>query len=91
MLLGGDGWDVPRNSQGVALIGDPRDDVHLFINQLHVALLHARNGLVGRLRADGECGPGAGSDEAGPERTVLLRQRQEVQEVLRSLAAIRGV
>jgi hypothetical protein len=27
--------------------------VHLFINQLHVALLHAQNGLVGRLRADG--------------------------------------
>jgi hypothetical protein len=53
MLLGTDGWDVPRNSQGVALIGDPRDDVHLFINQLHVALLHAHNGLVGRLRADG--------------------------------------
>ena len=53
LLLGADGGDVPRNSQGVALIGDPRDDVHLLINQLHVALLHAHNGLVERLRADG--------------------------------------
>jgi hypothetical protein len=25
-----DGEDVPRNPQGVALIGDPRNDVHLF-------------------------------------------------------------
>ena len=29
-LLGPDGGDVPRNQQGVALIGDPRNDVHLF-------------------------------------------------------------
>jgi hypothetical protein len=53
LLLGPDGWDVPRNSQGVALIGDPRNDVHLFVNRLHVALLHAHNGLVVRLREDG--------------------------------------
>ena len=52
-LLGPDGWDVPRNSQGVALIGDPRNDVHRFANRLHVALLHAHNGLVRRLREDG--------------------------------------
>lgn len=48
------GWDVPRNSQGVALIGDPRNDVHLFINQLHVVLLHAHNGIVARLRERGD-------------------------------------
>ena len=35
-LLDGDG-DVPRNAQGIALIGDPRNDVHVFITQLHVA------------------------------------------------------
>jgi len=45
--------DVPRNSQGVALIGDPRNDVHLFVNQLHVAMLKLHNGLVDHLRADG--------------------------------------
>ena len=57
LLLGQDDagrpLDLPRNRQGVALIGDPRNDVHLVMNQLHVAMLHLHNGLVDRLRADG--------------------------------------
>jgi Animal haem peroxidase len=52
-LLGPDGRDVPRNHQGVALIGDPRDDVHLFALTLHVALLHAHNRIVDLLRGSG--------------------------------------
>jgi hypothetical protein len=52
-LLGPDGRDVPRNQQGVALIGDPRNDVHLFTLTLHVALLHAHNRAVDLLRAEG--------------------------------------
>jgi hypothetical protein len=52
-LLGPDGGDVPRNQQGVALIGDPRNDVHLFVQSLHVALLHAHNRIVDRLRENG--------------------------------------
>jgi hypothetical protein len=52
-LIADDGWDVPRNSQGVAFIGDPRNDVHLFVNQLHVAMLHAHNGIVRLLREQG--------------------------------------
>lgn len=52
-LLGPDGGDVPRNQQGVALIGDPRNDVHLFALTLHVALLRAHNHIVDLLRADG--------------------------------------
>jgi hypothetical protein len=52
LLTGPDGWDVPRNSESVALISDPRNDVHRFINRLHVALLHAHNGIVARLRED---------------------------------------
>jgi len=52
-LLGPDGGDVPRNQQGVALIGDPRNDVHLFALSLHVALLHAHNGIVDLLRDNG--------------------------------------
>ncbi|HEX5201917.1 MAG TPA: peroxidase family protein [Actinoplanes sp.] len=52
-LLGPDGGDVPRNQQGTALIGDPRNDVHLFSLSLHVALLRAHNEIVDRLRADG--------------------------------------
>ena len=45
--------DLPRNPQGVALVGDPRNDVHLLMSQLHVAMLHHHNGLVDRLRSDG--------------------------------------
>jgi len=45
--------DLPRNPQGVALVGDPRNDVHLLMSQLHVAVLHLHNGLVDRLRSDG--------------------------------------
>src|ERR687888_104645 len=51
-LLAGDG-DVPRNAQGTALVGDPRNDVHVFISQLHLGLLRAHNRLVDRLREDG--------------------------------------
>ena len=55
-LIADSGWDVPRNGQGVALIGDPRNDLHLFVNQLHVALLHAHNGVVRRLHETGTAG-----------------------------------
>lgn len=53
LLLGVGGIDVPRNAEGVALLGDPRNDVHLFVNQLHVAFLRLHNLLVDRLRAGG--------------------------------------
>jgi len=53
MLLAVGGRDVPRNQQGIALISDPRNDVHAFMTGLQVALIHAHNRLVDRLRADG--------------------------------------
>lgn len=52
-LTADNGWDVPRNSQGVALVGDPREDVHLFVNQLHVTMLLAHNAIVRLLRDRG--------------------------------------
>jgi hypothetical protein len=57
LLIGRHAGDVPRNAQGIALIGDPRNDVHLFVNQLQVALIHAHNLLVERLREEGEPEP----------------------------------
>jgi hypothetical protein len=45
--------DLPRNSQGIALIGDPRNDVHLPISQLHVAYLKFHNAVVDWLRREG--------------------------------------
>ncbi|MEV4262790.1 peroxidase family protein [Kribbella sp. NPDC049584] len=52
-LLSPDGYDVPRNQQGIALIGDPRNDVHIFTLSLHVALLHSHNRIVDHLRTNG--------------------------------------
>ena len=53
LLLGASGIDVPRNQEGIALVGDPRNDVHLFVNQIQVAFIRLHNRLVTRLRADG--------------------------------------
>ena len=39
-------FDVPRNSQGVALIGDPRNDENLIVSQLQVAFLMFHNAAV---------------------------------------------
>jgi Animal haem peroxidase len=57
LLLGrneaGEEADLPRNDEGIALIGDPRNDVHLFMSQLHLALLKLHNCVVDHLRAKG--------------------------------------
>src|SRR3954454_16223211 len=53
LLLSADGSDVPRNYEGIALIGDPRNDVHLFTSQMAVAFIKLHNRLVDRLREDG--------------------------------------
>ena len=44
--LGGTRSDLPRNSQNVALIGDPRNDENLIVSQLHLALLRFHNRVV---------------------------------------------
>jgi len=60
--------DLPRNPEGIALIGDPRNDVHLFMSQLHVAMLRVHNGLVDTLR-DGGAPPAKAFAEARRETT----------------------
>jgi hypothetical protein len=52
-LLGPTEGDVPRNPQGVALIGDPRNDSHAIALALHIALLQAHNTIVDLLRVNG--------------------------------------
>ena len=42
--------DLPRNDQGRALIGDPRNDVHVIISQLSLAFLRFHNAVVDHLR-----------------------------------------
>lgn len=53
LLLGPGGSDLPRNHEGIALVGDPRNDVQLFTSQLSVAFVRLHNRLVDRLRDDG--------------------------------------
>jgi hypothetical protein len=53
LLIGSNGsetGDLPRNQQRIAIIGDPRNDTHLFVSQLHLAFLHFHNRMVDRLR-----------------------------------------
>jgi hypothetical protein len=45
--------DLPRNSQGIALIGDPRDDQHVIISQMHLAFLKFHNRVIDLLREQG--------------------------------------
>lgn len=39
-------YDLPRNSQGVPLMGDARNDENLVLSQLHVAMLRFHNACV---------------------------------------------
>ena len=52
--------DLPRNSQMVALIGDPRDDENLIIGQLQLAFLKFHNHVVDYVEGElGVTGPSA--------------------------------
>jgi Animal haem peroxidase len=74
LLLSPHGNDVPRNLEGIALIGDPRNDVHLFTSQMTVAFIALHNRLVDRLRAD-ETAEDASFEEA---RRAATRHYQHV-------------
>src|SRR5215203_3170460 len=41
--------DLPRNAQGRALIGDPRNDEHAIIAQLHLLFIRFHNAVVDQL------------------------------------------
>jgi hypothetical protein len=49
--------DLPRNSQGRAMIGDMRNDENAIVSQLQLAFLLAHNALVDRARALGKHDP----------------------------------
>ena len=59
--------DLPRNSQGRALIGDMRNDENSMVSQLQLAFLLAHNELVERARAAGA------ADDVGTARKSLTR------------------
>jgi hypothetical protein len=43
--------DLPRNAQGVAILGDPRNDENIMLSQLHAAFLKFHNAAVDWVRA----------------------------------------
>jgi hypothetical protein len=49
---GVDRFDLPRNSQRVALVGDPRNDENLIVSQLHLAFARFHNRVVADVTAN---------------------------------------
>lgn len=45
-------FDLPRNSQSTALLGDPRNDENLIVSQLHMSMLKFHNAVVDHVKAD---------------------------------------
>src|SRR4051794_15194769 len=52
-LLGLRGEDLQRNVEDTAAIGDPRNDSHMLMSQLHLAMLKAHNSFVDEARIAG--------------------------------------
>jgi len=65
-LLGLDRANVQRNAEGIAVIGDPRNDSHMLISQLHLAMLKSHNVFVDEARLAGAAN-GRVFDEAARE------------------------
>jgi hypothetical protein len=72
MLVGrhDDEDDLPRNSQDIALIGDPRNDENTFVSQWQLTMLKFHNAVV-----DLVAGPGGSSLKQGSENTFECAQR----------------
>jgi hypothetical protein len=68
LLMGPDGRDVLRNYEGTAVIGDPRNDSHVFMSQMHLAFVRAHNAFVDLVRSEGT-----------PERQVFETAARELR------------
>jgi len=75
LLTGAGGHDLLRNVEGTAIIGDPRNDSHVLVSQMHLAFVHAHNALVDRVRSEG-------TDEALVFETAARELRWEYQSVV---------
>ncbi|WP_200343515.1 peroxidase family protein [Rhodovibrio sodomensis] len=52
LILGYHGIDLPRSPDGVALIGDPRNDENRIISQLHLAFIKFANAVLAETGGD---------------------------------------
>jgi hypothetical protein len=67
-------YDLPRNREGIALVGDPRDDENLIIAQLHVVFLKFHNCVMNEL----EKGTRSSVPNAGPAGATLFEQTRRL-------------
>ena len=63
-------YDLPRDPNNVAILGDSRNDEHVILAQLHMAMLRFHNAVIDHLRKDP-----AYADESA-EQIFKLAQRQ---------------
>jgi hypothetical protein len=63
--------DLPRNSQRIALVGDPRNDENLVVAQLHLAVLRFHSRVVADVKA--ELGAGYTPQEIFAEAQRVVR------------------
>ncbi len=81
--------DLPRTMDGIALIGDARNDENLLVAQLHVALLHLHNEAVWQHTS----GAASWSLRLAEARTLVVRHYQwlVVERLLKRVAEAAAV
>ena len=52
LLVGKDNIDLPRNSQDIALIGDPRNDENRIVSQMQLAFIKFHNAVMDKLAVE---------------------------------------
>jgi hypothetical protein len=80
LLVSGDGIDLPRNQEGTALIGDPRNDENVIVSQLHLSFIKFHNAVVDRVRQNPP--PGRSTFEVAQEKVRWHYQWIVVNEFL---------
>jgi hypothetical protein len=82
--------DLPRNSQGFALIGDERNDENLLVAQTHLAFLRFHNAMVDHLLKEKKAPPGRLFD-AARRATVDLYQAMVLRDFLTKLCDVNDI
>jgi Animal haem peroxidase len=77
---GGQFEDVPRTSDGAAIIPDPRNDEHLLIAGMQAAFLLFHNRIVDMLRADGGALRLTHRDEDGAEDDASVADAESFRD-----------
>jgi hypothetical protein len=79
--------DLPRDAEGLALIGDPRNDENTAVSQLQLAFLKLHNAVFDRVQVDPQLKRGGESDfDAAQRLTRWLYQWSVVHDFLPRVA-----